>query len=370
MPTRSELMRFAPKARPGYIDAILNGEEHLRKAGILHHPLTWCHWIAQCSAETGNFTIWTENMNYRSVERIRQVWPARARKTPEAELAKLVNNPVGLSAWAYNGRMSNRKGTDDGFTYRGRGFLQVTGRHAYQKYAQQLGVSLTQKMDEDYDLSLQFAILEWVSSGCNSLALENDLLGISRAINVGSAKSGVMPNGLEHRRAALKRAWTIWGDPARPKVPEVSSITKDALKKLGSDTLAKSDLVKTGAIVGGIASGTAGAASESGTVVTIPNVPTQQAVEQANDALRTTTESVTLGSDFVVAIKSFWLLISTNLWAVGIILACVAYYFARQIDWRRLLDARTSSHIGHLDDLPPVEDSILDDPEQAVIPRG
>jgi uncharacterized membrane protein YgdD (TMEM256/DUF423 family) len=176
----------------------------------------------------------------------------------------------------------------------------------------------------------------------------------------------VAPNGLEHRRRWLKRAWEVWGDPQRPKVPEASSITRSTLKELGSDILAKNDIVKTGAIAGGVASGAAGAASESGTVVTIPNESTTQVIEQVKNH----TESVDALTSLVSSIKSFWLLVSTNLWVIGIVLACVGYYFARKIDWSRLLNARTSTNIRYLDQLPVVEDTLVEDPDEAVIPRA
>lgn len=370
MPTRSELKRFAPKARPEYIQAILDGEEHLRKAGILHHRLTWCHFVAQSAAETAYWTIWEENLNYKSVTRIRQVWPARTRKLSDEKLQSLVNNPRALANEMYGSRMGNRRGTDDGFTYLGRGFFQSTGRYAYEKYAKQLGVPLTQNLNEDYNLSLMFACLEWASSGCNSLALENDILGISRAINVGSATSSVMPNGMEHRKRGLKRAWAIWGDPKRTHIPDVSDVTEKTLKDLGSETFKASDLLKGGAVAGGVASGSVGAASESGTVATVPVVTTTQTVEQANDSLRTANESVNLVTEFMGSIKGFWLLLSTNLWIVGVACAVAGYFAVKQIRKRRLLDARMGQNLGRLDQIISDEDPLADAEIPDVIPRA
>jgi putative chitinase len=366
MPTRDELLRFAPKAKTKYIDALLAGEEHLRKAGILHHRLSWCHFMAQVSAETNFLTIWDENMSYRSVERIRQVWPARTRKMSEEKLRSLVGNPKALANEMYGSRMGNRKGTDDGYNFRGRGFIQTTGRHAYEKYGRALGISIEPNALDDAHIFLLFACLEWASTGCNSAALENDILKVSKIINTGSATSGVTPNGMEHRRRGLKRAWAVWGDPDRKTVPEASSITKADLKKGGSETLTASDLLKAGGVVGGLASTGAGAASESGIVKTVPNETTQQVIDQ----IRTNTESVNVVSDFVTSIKSFWLLISTNLWMMGFILAVLAYWIGRKIDWRRLLDARQGWNLGRLGEIQPIDPELVDDPDLAVIPRA
>lgn len=364
MPTRDELLRWAPKAKREYIDTFLELESTLQKAGILHHPLILCHFLGQIGAETNGLTIIRENMNYRSVERIRQVWPARSRKTSDAVLAGFVGNPVALSDWAYGGRMGNKKGSEDGFLYRGGGPMQTTGKYAAQKYCRACGIPFTPEVLDDIKNGWLFAIHEWVSSGCSSYALENDILSVSKIINTGSAKSGVAPNGLDHRKRWLKRAWAIWGD-ARP-VAETSTLSLDKLKKEGSETLKATDLLKVGGAGGAISSLGAGAAVESGAVVKIPNESTEQVIEQVKNH----TESVDAISSLVSSIKSFWLLISTNLWVMGFILACLAYWVARKIDWRRLIDARLGWNLHRLGDIAPVEDTLLDDPDEAVIPRG
>lgn len=366
MPTKAELKRWAPRAKPEYIDAFLKLESTLEKAGILHHPLILTHFLGQVGAETNGLTIVRENMNYKTVARIRQVWPARARKTSPERLAELCNNPVALSDWAYGGRMGNRRGTTDAYDFRGAGPMQTTGRYATMKYCRKVGVPFTQDILDDVETLWLFAIHEWATTGCNSRALENDILAISKIINTGSATSGVRPNGMEHRKRWFKRAWEIWGDKKRPKVPEVSDLTLKDLKKEGSETLSASDIIKTGGIAGGVASGTAGVASESGLVETVPAVSPEKVI----DDMRNATESVTVTQGFIDALKDFWLLISSNLWVIGVVLAIGGIYYARKIDWRRLIDARLGWNTHRLDDLPVVPDDVLLDDDEAVIPRG
>lgn len=67
-----------------------------------------------------------ENMNY-SASRIRQVWPSR----PEA--VRFANSPQALANSVYGGRLGNRKGTDDGWRFRGGGIDQLTGRTNYAR---------------------------------------------------------------------------------------------------------------------------------------------------------------------------------------------------------------------------------------------
>jgi putative chitinase len=87
--------------------------------------------LATAHHETGaKFAPVEENLNY-SAKRLTQVWPSRfptlAAATPYA------NNPQKLANKVYGGRMGN-VGPDDGWRYRGRGFVQVTGKDNYSKY--------------------------------------------------------------------------------------------------------------------------------------------------------------------------------------------------------------------------------------------
>ncbi len=72
-----------------------------------------------------------ENLNYISASRIRQVWPSRFSTVAAAQ--PYVRNPQALANKVYGGRMGNT-GANDGWLYRGRGLVQITGRDNYKKY--------------------------------------------------------------------------------------------------------------------------------------------------------------------------------------------------------------------------------------------
>jgi putative chitinase len=109
------------------MEAILNAWD---KTGKTDHR--WLAYIfATAHHETGaRFAPVEENLNY-SAKRLTQVWPSRfpsiAAATPYA------NNPQKLANKVYGGRMGN-VAPDDGWRYRGRGFVQITGRDNYAKY--------------------------------------------------------------------------------------------------------------------------------------------------------------------------------------------------------------------------------------------
>ena len=80
-----------------------------------------------------------ENLRYKSAARIREVWPSRF--PSNASAVPYVGEPELLANKVYGARMGNLGG-NDGWIYRGRGFVQITGRDNYKRAGQILGVDL------------------------------------------------------------------------------------------------------------------------------------------------------------------------------------------------------------------------------------
>jgi putative chitinase len=95
--------------------------------------------IGQVLHESGMLERLVEGLNYRKPERIQTVWPSRF-ATVEAA-APFAENPEGLANKVYGGRLGNDR-PGDGWRYRGRGLLQVTGRRNYQALSAALGIDL------------------------------------------------------------------------------------------------------------------------------------------------------------------------------------------------------------------------------------
>lgn len=114
--------------------------------------------IGNCAHESGNFSVLEENLNY-SAERLCQVWPSRFKSRSKAK--RCARNPKELAKAVYNGRMGNRMGTDDGWTFRGRGFIQLTGRNNYTKIAR---ATRHPQILTDPDILIEELIYSWMTA--------------------------------------------------------------------------------------------------------------------------------------------------------------------------------------------------------------
>ena len=88
--------------------------------------------LAQCETETAKWTKAVENFNYTDPTRIHKVFTS-AFPTP-ADAAKYVSNPVALANRALAGKNGNgNEASGDGWKYRGRGFIHLTGKENYAR---------------------------------------------------------------------------------------------------------------------------------------------------------------------------------------------------------------------------------------------
>lgn len=204
-----QIMQLAPSVRSSYREAFENGQSVLDRAEISATPLRVAHFMAQVLHESGGFTTQFENLNY-SAERLPVVWPSRFRPQGKIDPAQCAHNPEKLANTVYGGRMGNR-GPNDGFTYRGRGLLQLTGKDSYRAATVMVRRDDPDApdfvADPDAVISAQWALVvaaaEWVAKRCNTLADKDDIKGITRAINGGQI-------GLAERIEWAKRTKAIW----------------------------------------------------------------------------------------------------------------------------------------------------------------
>jgi putative chitinase len=207
--TLEQVLRLAPNARSSYREAFQNGQAVLDRYNISETPLRIAHFMAQILHESSGFTIQFENLNY-SAERLPKVWPSRFKPKGPLNPANYAHNPQNLANEVYAGRMGNT-GSNDGYNYRGRGLLQLTGKSSYQEATDLLRKDYPNVPDfvatPDEVISaawcLAIAACEWAEKGCNAFADQDDIKNITRAINGGQI-------GLAERMEWAKRTKAIW----------------------------------------------------------------------------------------------------------------------------------------------------------------
>lgn len=157
--------------------------------------------LANVAHESGGFSAKEEDMNY-SAKRIMQVWPKRFTTINAARA--FANNPKALANYTYGGRMGNRPGTDDGYNFRGGGYMGLTGRYTYEKYRKYTGFDNLEELADAVRTDEYYAMdsAAWVFAvelSLIPLSIKNDFLNVVRRINGGTI-------GMEDRLQYYERA--------------------------------------------------------------------------------------------------------------------------------------------------------------------
>lgn len=99
--------------------------------------LRLAHFLAQCGHESGGFKLVQENLNY-SAKGLATTF--RKYFLTEAAAGPYARNPQKIASKVYGGRMGNGpESTGDGFKFRGRGYIQLTGKQNYTSFAKFIG---------------------------------------------------------------------------------------------------------------------------------------------------------------------------------------------------------------------------------------
>jgi putative chitinase len=199
MLTREILKRRWPSADAALVQGMANTAGVLERLGI-NTPLRMAHFMGQISQECGRGTEMVEKLNY-SAQRMMKVFPKRFPNS--ASTQGFVNDERAFGDKVYNGRMGNRLGTDDGFNFRGRGGLQLTGRDSYEAIGSSCGLKLLEQPDLVIDPShmLLIAGTEFVKLGCLQECDRDNVVQVSARINLGHPTSSPDKiNGLPERR--------------------------------------------------------------------------------------------------------------------------------------------------------------------------
>jgi putative chitinase len=114
------------------------------KFGI-NTPLRVAHFLAQCGHESGGFRLTQENLNY-SAKGLNGIF--RKYFPTEASAAAYARNPQKIANKVYGGRMGNGpESSGEGYKFRGRGYIQLTGKENYTAFGKSIGVDILSNPD-------------------------------------------------------------------------------------------------------------------------------------------------------------------------------------------------------------------------------
>ena len=155
----------------------------------INTPLRLAHFLAQCGHESGGFRVTSENLNYSAkglMGIFKKYFPT------EAIANAYQRNPQKIANKVYANRMNNGdEGSGDGFKFRGRGYIQLTGRANYTEFGKSIGEDIASNPDS---VSGKHALLSaawfWSKNGLNKLAdggaTDTVVTSITKRVNGGT----------------------------------------------------------------------------------------------------------------------------------------------------------------------------------------
>lgn len=164
--------------------------------------------LGNIKTESG-FKCVTENMNYSSIARLKEIFPSKFKALPDAKVKTYVNNPKALGDLVY--------APLGGYDFRGRGYIQITGKANYTKYGKQYGVlekpelaadpTIAAKMAVQYIRQVAFPLYKGDLNTCKDINIVADI--VSKAIQGPgkSYESGFLLETLVERRKAANEIY-------------------------------------------------------------------------------------------------------------------------------------------------------------------
>ena len=112
----------------------------------INTPLRLAHFLAQCGHESGGFRATQENLNYSAkglTGTFKKYFPTESAAVPYAK------NPLKIASKVYGGRMGNGpEPTQEGYKFRGRGYIQLTGKENYTAFGKSINEDILSNPDK------------------------------------------------------------------------------------------------------------------------------------------------------------------------------------------------------------------------------
>lgn len=170
----------------------------------INNPLRIAHFLSQCGHESGGFKVTTENLNYSSSG----LMSTFSRHFPTKQLAEqYARNPEKIASKVYGSRMGNgNESTKEGWKFRGRGYIQLTGKDNYTAFDKFVPENILENPDL---VATKYPLLSaawFFNKNCLSKAdmgaTDEAVSAVTRCVNGGY-------NGIEDRKSHFKKYYKI-----------------------------------------------------------------------------------------------------------------------------------------------------------------
>jgi len=222
-PTSPLLTAVGVKDPDKWLDAIIETCVEFE----INTPQRIAGFLAQTSHESGGYTMLSENLNYRAAT-LAACWPprfavqepdpskpgktkpkkdAQGKNIPTAVANAIAGKPELIANMVYSSRMGNGPAeSGEGWSYRGRGLKQLTGKDNYTRCGAALGLNLVSNPDLllEPKAAARSAGWFWKTNHLSDFADKGDILGMTKKINGGTI-------GLAEREAKYKKCLAAMG---------------------------------------------------------------------------------------------------------------------------------------------------------------
>jgi len=196
-------LQFIKKLRGHIPDGVYSQIESVCESFNIKTPLRLAHFLSQCGHESGNFRAVSENLNYSS-DGLKEIFG----KYFPNDTTGYSRNPEKIANKVYANRMGNgNESSKEGFKFRGRGYIQLTGKDNYTRFSKFIGEDCVSKPDlvaTKYPLASAAFFFDsnnlWKT--CDLGSSDDVVTKVTRRVNGGT-------NGLDDRIKHFKEFYNI-----------------------------------------------------------------------------------------------------------------------------------------------------------------